>query len=70
VRYLFQAQPKGLVTLDFKQNGDYYISCAVSTSTHSFGGRGDELPPAHGLGVSLAQGTGHTGLQAERRLLH
>lgn len=30
VRYLFQAQPKGLVTLDFKQNGDYYISCAVS----------------------------------------
>lgn len=30
VRYLFQAQPKGLVTLDFKQNGDYYISCAVA----------------------------------------
>lgn len=30
VKYLFQAQPKGLVTLDFKQNGDYYISCAVS----------------------------------------
>lgn len=29
VEYLFQAQPKGLVTLDFKQNGDYYISCAV-----------------------------------------
>lgn len=30
VKFLFQAQPKGLVTLDFKQNGDYYISCAVS----------------------------------------
>lgn len=30
VKYLFQAQPKGLVTLDFKQNGDYYISCAVA----------------------------------------
>jgi hypothetical protein len=29
VEYIFQAQPKGLVTLDFKQNGDYYISCAV-----------------------------------------
>lgn len=33
VKYLFQAQPKGLVTLDFKQNGDYYISCAVSDIT-------------------------------------
>eukprot|EP00775_Hariotina_reticulata_P013151 gene13151-13281_t len=29
VEYIFQAQPKGLVTLDFKQNGDYYISCSV-----------------------------------------
>eukprot|EP00878_Enallax_costatus_P028581 GHUV01030880.1.p1 GENE.GHUV01030880.1~~GHUV01030880.1.p1 ORF type:complete len:175 (+),score=51.30 GHUV01030880.1:1785-2309(+) len=29
VEYIFQAAPKGIVTLDFKQNGDYYISCSV-----------------------------------------
>jgi hypothetical protein len=30
VVYIVQAANKGIITLDFKQNGDYYISSAVS----------------------------------------
>ncbi|KIY99863.1 hypothetical protein MNEG_8099 [Monoraphidium neglectum] len=30
VQYIYQAAPRGLVTLDFNQNGDYYISDAVA----------------------------------------
>ncbi|KAF8059128.1 hypothetical protein HT031_005300 [Scenedesmus sp. PABB004] len=37
VEYIFQAAPKGIVTLDFKQNGDYYISCAVGEHCNAQG---------------------------------
>lgn len=52
VKYLFQAQPKGLVTLDFKQNGDYYISCAVgidvpATCRLRMDGCGDVIANCH-----------------------
>jgi hypothetical protein len=30
VQYIQEAAPRGLVTLDFNQNGDYFISDAVS----------------------------------------
>jgi hypothetical protein len=32
VVYIVQAANKGIITLDFKQNGDYYISSSVSVS--------------------------------------
>jgi hypothetical protein len=38
VQYIFQGAPRGLVTLDFNQNGDYYISDAVRCMYEWVGG--------------------------------
>jgi hypothetical protein len=49
--HLTKAAPRGLVTLDFNQNGDYYISDAVGWGEGGLSGgeAAESKPPAAGV---------------------